>query len=1786
MAYFEQTQQALQQAQQAQTGDTNTINESSVSVDSSSSNLTKEQYAIVYDLISEGEIEGLVQGPASVFLNDVPLMDEESYQEKGAQGGDDDLLTGTVSQGDTSLSITGNLKTNDQALGRRVIIEGAGKTASGITFTGYDNSKRLTASSAFFEDGMVMTNDPITQTQKGAQVQIEMENGEIFTSLIAARGSDTEATLNSPLPLGGTYSATINLITSTSAAITSNTITLSNAAVTAVTNAPVVIGSGITLDSNFLASTVNEDSWNFKGSSANFMTGTTTQDYLSTPSESSSASYLYAIEQVLNKTSDFIGGNQSPVTIAPGNFQGANAEDIDKFKLFFSGPSLISISGNTGTEYPQTIEIRIQFRYKEPGSTTFSDWITVIGRESPVTSENHPVSSGSIRGMTKKPYVKEFRFNVEQFQPFVDWEIRVSRAGRDSGEVEHYNQQRDLTLKAVEAQVLEKLNYRGSAYAAVIYSAKDFRSPPNRTYLIRGKKILVPTNYITREENDGLRSLYKRNVTNGTAESSEQTWDGNFRGDLETATVTVNKKKVYCNNPAWVFYDILTNPIYGLGDFIDKDVIDKYSLYQIAQYCDELVPDGAGGQEPRFTCNVYFSSGEEAYKVLKDLATVFRGIMYWINGQVVAVQDSPKESVFTFTQGNVVNGLFNYEGQSDRVSLNRVNVSYSEPDKSYSKEVVTVDNLDNIVEKNRVLTQDIVAFGCTSRGQAIRAGKWYLETNARENEIIKFETGSNGSFIVPGDIISVQDQEKDLIQFSGRVSNTGTRDTDTIPLDRAITLQTGSSYVLHVYFTGGAAYLNQPSATIDTIAYTQGQLVTGITSQESAADKLDDSGNRVAIYWSEHGHIQSKSISTVPNNTPTSSIEVSPAFTSIPEPDSVWAITTDGGAATESSETINYKQYRVLSIEESDNEEYSIIGALYDTAKFSLVDYGYPSKNNINVGDPDVFDTNIPAPSQLGLRYALVDNTNTDSGEEDESTPLSSVAVGSWVFPEKKAPTEQILATTTIGQSLKKYSKPTDLQVVSTTNFSATGGVAAIRSSEQKLEYISYTGIATSPVRLTGIRRAYYGTPSCFWDSGATIESRASITTTYNRLRNFEVKLEGEGLSPIFNVIDGSITTYRFKGLPPGTYVFSVRATNSSGLSGPWAQQKINLLKEKTLSKFVQDRVSTFGLSNKPFVLSSSAVAIESGLLIQNPSKEYTAITQTGSVSFSGMIPNTTAYLYYDHSAPELKAVEVQKDTTWYLSDAQAALGGSGVKGSFSWFSTLGDTNKGLTRATGNAQILLGSNKVEGSNGTVFTTDYSVGDLIKFSTQNTPGTFTADAWYSRIESIESNTVMYTETVSTKNFDTPFTQHFFKQTLAPKSSEDLLLAKIVKNGVGAESLETLVAIAANETITNSSINYSTDGSGNLPVGSGGTGFTDQDDFSNEATDIQGTGIGTNYATNVQGRKISVNNTSGNFWGGGWYSKQGSSEALKITFKPDQTNKSFVVGINDSPGSLSTYSDINYGFACLSTGDLKYAKSSASLIDFSPAQTYTAEDTLDLIWDGSTISFLKNGVLLLKESYKPTATPQFVDISWGSGGEYSISNVEITPFVSVGSVISAGGNQTVAFNKDAGGIAAPKRSAAYRYRYDAAHPEYVAGLGSGTLAQNGDTYLENTVDFFEGSTEIASFGFRHIVDYGKEGATAAYESDKIRSFWESFTGTGTTAADFTVTMPDSNTAKTVWDGSFTGSAVSPTGVNVFSSTNNYGGDAVTYDIIVTHTASGVEHKTTLTYVTVGADAGSVK
>ena len=185
------------------------------------------------------------------------------------------------------------------------------------------------------------------------------------------------------------------------------------------------------------------------------------------------------------------------------------------------------------------------------------------------------------------------------------------------------------TVKSIENIITDKLSYPYSAYAAVVVDAEDFQQIPKRGYEIRGLKVKVPTNYFPRDEIDSsgnrrTTAAYTRHVTNGTVQGSVQDWDGNFRGDKkEFPTVTdPNHEPVYTNNPVWVFYDLLTNHRYGLGKYLDEDFdfsqIDKYTLFQLAKYCDEAVPDGKGGTEPRFTCNLYIQKDDNAIKVLKN----------------------------------------------------------------------------------------------------------------------------------------------------------------------------------------------------------------------------------------------------------------------------------------------------------------------------------------------------------------------------------------------------------------------------------------------------------------------------------------------------------------------------------------------------------------------------------------------------------------------------------------------------------------------------------------------------------------------------------------------------------------------------------------------------------------------------------------------------------------------------------------------------------------------------------------------------------------------------------------------------------------------------------------------------------------------------------------------------------------------------------------------------------------------------------------------------------------
>lgn len=331
------------------------------------------------------------------------------------------------------------------------------------------------------------------------------------------------------------------------------------------------------------------------------------------------------------------------------------------------------------------------------------------------------VVSSAFDGKTTSAYARSHRIDLPSGG--APWTIRVRRSTADSST----NYISDTTLVQAYTEIIDaKLRYPMSALAAIKIDASQFSSIPTRAYHLKGRIIRVPSNY------DADRRTYTG------------TWDGTF-------------KTAYSNSPAWVFYDILTNDCYGLGDVLDAGYIDKWSLYEIGQYCDESVPTGVGSTtEPRFTCNCYLQSAADATAVLSDLATVFRGIVYWGNGSAIPVADMPRDPSYTYTAANVIDGKFQYQGSARSTRYTVCYVSYNDPDDMYNTKVEAVEDADGIARYGIVATS-ITAFACSSRSQAHRLGLWALLTSQRETRSVTFSVGLDGAIATPGQIIRIAD---------------------------------------------------------------------------------------------------------------------------------------------------------------------------------------------------------------------------------------------------------------------------------------------------------------------------------------------------------------------------------------------------------------------------------------------------------------------------------------------------------------------------------------------------------------------------------------------------------------------------------------------------------------------------------------------------------------------------------------------------------------------------------------------------------------------------------------------------------------------------------------------------------------------------------------------------------------------------------------------------------------------------------------------------------------------
>ncbi|CNH55152.1 host specificity protein J [Yersinia intermedia] len=365
----------------------------------------------------------------------------------------------------------------------------------------------------------------------------------------------------------------------------------------------------------------------------------------------------------------------------------------------------------------------------------------------------------AIDGKTTTLYERSHRINLPKAT--TGWQIRSRRitANANSGRIADR-----MNTEAISEVIDAKLRYPNTALLYIEFDATQFQNIPAISCEPKGRVIRVPTNY------------------DPETRSYSGVWDGSF-------------KWAYTNNPAWVFYDIVLAERFGLGLRIDSTQVDKWELYRIGQYCDQLVPDGRGGSgtEPRFICDVYIQSQAEAFTVLRDLAAIFRGMTYWGNNQLCALADMPRDVDYIFTRANVIDGRFTYGGGSEKKRYTTAMVSWSDPSNNFQDAIEAVSDND-LVRRYGINQIDMTAIGCIRQTEANRRGRWALLTNSKDR-IVNFNVGLDGAIPLPGHIIGIADEMLSGRKTGGRISAVSGRN---ITLDRIADVNAGDRLLVNL----------------------------------------------------------------------------------------------------------------------------------------------------------------------------------------------------------------------------------------------------------------------------------------------------------------------------------------------------------------------------------------------------------------------------------------------------------------------------------------------------------------------------------------------------------------------------------------------------------------------------------------------------------------------------------------------------------------------------------------------------------------------------------------------------------------------------------------------------------------------------------------------------------------------------------------------------------------------------------------------------------------------------
>ena len=539
--------------------------------------------------------------------------------------------------------------------------------------------------------------------------------------------------------------------------------------------------------------------------------------------------------------------NTVPVGVAVTNSssvsRSTSSTAFDRLRVSIQFPSLQEFKTDGNID---GVEVKISIRITENDGTV-----------------HNPVVEDVINGKATSPYIKDYEIKLASTLSF-PLTVTVIRNTADSTTSQLQNASTFLSFTEI---ITDARAYQGFAYVALRFNAQEFGSFPSRKYRIKGTKIKVPHG-TTVDSNNG-RVIYP----------ADYVFNGTFKTDKE-----------WCSDPAWVLYDILTTDkgFGGSDGLIQEDSLDVFSFYSASVYSSELITDPiTNTTEPRFSANIILSQKQDAYTLINDLCSIMNAMPFYGVGTLQISQDRPtnlatgtSDPQYLFTNANVTENGFSYQGAGQRTKFTEVEVSYFDNDtQNINYELITTDQitaLSDAIGKFGRTRKTIKTFACTSRGQANRLGRWFLYSNLKESEVVSFTTTLEAGVIVrPSTIIGIADSLRAGVRRGGRI-NTGVSTTEIIVDD-----------------SNNTDLVTENSATLSVI--------------------LPD------------GSMETRAISSISGKT----ITVSSAFSAVPQANSIWAI---------ENTAVEFQTYRVLSITEQDKFNYNIVATIHDTNKYAQVE--------------------------------------------------------------------------------------------------------------------------------------------------------------------------------------------------------------------------------------------------------------------------------------------------------------------------------------------------------------------------------------------------------------------------------------------------------------------------------------------------------------------------------------------------------------------------------------------------------------------------------------------------------------------------------------------------------------------------------------------------------------------------------------------------------------------------------------------------------------------------------